>query len=109
MSDEITPLPWLAPEFWEKRNGIGDWVIEGNKGWADSGMMNQRTIAIVGDWKDRPTAEADAAYIVLSANAFPALMRVLEAVESAHRNAWANGKPTIKLQHAVAAAREALS
>ena len=63
-----TPEPWFT-ETGNFNADIEATYIIGNKGWAYSGDQNQRTLAILGHWKDRLNAPEDAARIVACINA----------------------------------------
>lgn len=72
-----TPGPWTTEETMElqvsgeRRPAT---YISATKGWANSGMGKQRTIAIVGHWSDRPNPQDDARLIAEA----PELLKALQ-------------------------------
>jgi hypothetical protein len=58
--------------------------ISSSQGWANSGMGKQRTIAIVGHWRDRPNPQDDARLIAAAPELLDACKAAFDYVGDAH-------------------------
>lgn len=81
MSDgKHTPGPWVT-EVMEEATGLPATYITSGGGWANSGTVGRRTVAVVGHWTDRPNPDADARLIALAPEMLEALEEWVGMVE----------------------------
>lgn len=83
---KYTPGPWRTEEVEVPRdNGmrLPFTYIKANKGWANSGMAGERTIAEVGHWRDRPNGEDDARLLAAAPELYEALDYIVGWMEGA--------------------------